>query len=632
MLKGLSVKEIVMMILALLLMFGLYYLKSSPNIFADNQATAEHSPPTMASNKPQAKQLPTIDKSKLPEIVAEEVQIPQWLDNKGDYDTEHLTAADLWDFAQQSHQQEHDFFPERQNALFYLLKARQNGLETPESEQLLTELHARLYAAAELASSQYQAQRLKDLTARLKSIDAEDEKIAGYTETIARIYSLERLLKKAKTQLDNDTFVSDNQDDLLHTLANLERLDPNYPAAIELKNSSIAKLNQLVLRATEENDYQAAEQTLQIAKQIDAEHVEVAAIEEMIARHKQSRFSYLDEQFYLAIERLDSRRATDLINRLASLELAPEQIAEYRATLSQMQTYAHYKVGENFVDELNNGEQGPEMVVVPTGQFKMGSNTGLKHHRPAHRVDLDYGFAISKNEITVAEFRQFVEQSGYVGDAEKNNGSQIYDSRGGRIKRKSHVNWRHDYLGKIAADNSPVVHISYNDAQAYVKWLSAQSEHSYRLPSESEFEYLLSAGSQTLYPWGNQAPTKTIGNFSGGKDRLRGSRIRWRKGFPDYQDGYWGAAPVGRFVPNPYGINDLSGNVMEWVADCWHDSYQRAPKNGQAWINYGCTHHVIRGGHWGSSKSAYFTRHRLKARKNHTDLRLGFRVARNLID
>lgn len=631
MFKGLSLKEIVMMLLALVLMFALYYLKNSPDVFAnDGSPTANLSTTGTSLNKKKLNQPLTVDKSKLPEIANEAVQIPEWLGNKEDYDTAHLTTADLWEFAQKAHQQGHDFFPKKQNALFYLIKARKNGLATAESNALLTDLHARLYDAADLAISEYQTQQLKDLTARLKSIDEKDEKITIYTDTIARFYSLERLIKSGKKQLSNDSFISDDQKDLLHTLANLERLDPAYPPAIELKNNSIARLNQFASRATKENDYEVANRHLQIAKQIDPNHTDIETIEEMISHHKQSRFSYLDEQFYLAIDQLNTQRANDVINRLASLKLSSGQIDEYRSTLTQMQTYGHYKVGEIFFDELKTGGQSPEMVVVPTGHFKMGRNTGLKHHRPAHRVDIDYGFAVSKNEITVAQFRQFIEKSGYVSDAEKAKKAKVYEIRSGRIKHKNNINWRHNYLGKTAADNAAVVHISYQDAQAYVKWLSAQSEQQYRLPSESEFEYLLSAGSQTLYPWGNQAPTKAIGNYSGGKDRLRGSRIRWRKGFPNYQDGYWGAAPVGSFIPNPYGINDLSGNVMEWVADCWHDSYQRAPKKGQAWINYGCTHHVIRGGHWGAVKSAYFTHHRLKAEKTFTDLRLGFRIARNL--
>src|SRR5690606_9743986 len=138
------------------------------------------------------------------------------------------------------------------------------------------------------------------------------------------------------------------------------------------------------------------------------------------------------------------------------------------------------------------------------------------------------------------------------------------------------------------------------DAQAYAEWLSTQTGRRYCLPSEAEFEYALRAGGQGRWPWGDGPPPPLAANTTGALDRSPAGRT-WTNAFPGYGDGYWGPAPVGSMEPNAWGLHDLAGNVSEWVADCWHDGYRRAPSDGSAWVNPGCRDQVIRGGSWASS-------------------------------
>src|SRR5690606_13753338 len=108
------------------------------------------------------------------------------------------------------------------------------------------------------------------------------------------------------------------------------------------------------------------------------------------------------------------------------------------------------------------------------------------------------------------------------------------------------------------------------------------------------------------------------------------SRRNWVNAFPDYNDGYWGPAPVRSFEPNRFGIYDIAGNVSEWVEDCWHDNFQRAPTDGSAWVNPGCTRRVLRGASWASAPDQVRSAFRLNASSSTVNPRLGFRVARDL--
>ena len=117
--------------------------------------------------------------------------------------------------------------------------------------------------------------------------------------------------------------------------------------------------------------------------------------------------------------------------------------------------------------------------------------------------------------------------------------------------------------------------------------------------------------------------------MTGDGDRFTGGRT-WEVSFRRYTDGFWGPAPVGSLEANPFGLFDMGGNIMEWMEDCWHDSFVRAPTDGDAWINPGCNRRVIRGAQWSSTPEMSRSAYRLSATAGTTDARVGFRVARDL--
>ena len=307
--------------------------------------------------------------------------------------------------------------------------------------------------------------------------------------------------------------------------------------------------------------------------------------------------------------------------------------AELRTRIDLATHYGLMRPGQRFTDALQGGGRGPELIVVPHGGFLMGARRiepdASDAERPQRYVRFERGFAIARTEVTVEQFRRFVQASGYRPRAVRRGHSLVYDDRAGNFVRRSGVDWRHDYLGRPAADTMPVVHVSAKDAEAYARWLSERSGQHYRLPSEAEFEYALRSGQPGRYPWGDLPPTPGTGNLTGGGDHAPGGRS-WGNAFVGYGDGWWGPAPVASFRANAFGIHDLEGNVSEWVADCWHEGYRRAPTNGEAWINPGCRTRVIRGGAWGNAPAQSRAAWRRQAQSDATNALTGFRVVRDL--
>jgi len=307
---------------------------------------------------------------------------------------------------------------------------------------------------------------------------------------------------------------------------------------------------------------------------------------------------------------------------------------DLRRRLELATHYGSLRPGQVFTDELNLGGRGPQMIVVPHGAFQMGAGDAepgaSDNERPAHYVRFARGFALSITEVTVAEFRQFVQATGARPRATRRGHSVVYDERSGNFIRRSGVDWQSDYNGAQAAPNSPVMHVSIRDAEAYASWLSEQTGRHYHVPSEAEFEYAVRAGTTGRYAWGNTgSPPAGAGNLTGGNDVSRSGR-HWKNGFIGYGDGFWGPAPVGSFDPNAWGLHDMGGNLSEWVADCWHASYRRAPDDGAAWYNPGCRQRVIRGGSWANSPQQTRAAWRQSQDSDTTSARIGFRLARGI--
>lgn len=306
---------------------------------------------------------------------------------------------------------------------------------------------------------------------------------------------------------------------------------------------------------------------------------------------------------------------------------------ELRRRIDLVVHYGLFRPGQVFTDGLRDGSRGPVLVVVPHGAFRMGAPEGeldaTPAEQPQHVVRLERGFAMSRNEVTVGEFGRFVAATGYESRATQRGHSMAYDSRSGNFVRGSGIDWRSGYDGRPASPDLPVIHVTARDAEAYTAWLSGQTGAHYRLPSEAEFEYALRAGSSTRFPWGEGAPAASSENLTGALDVSPQGR-RWSNAFLRYGDGWWGPAPVGSLAANAYGLHDMAGNVSEWVADCWHEGYRRAPANGSAWVNPGCRNRMYRGGSWASAPAQVRPAWRAAGGTDVTNARVGFRLVRQL--
>jgi len=409
------------------------------------------------------------------------------------------------------------------------------------------------------------------------------------------------------------------------------------PENVEAQEGLISVQQFIIARALEQarvRDFDSAERSLEDAELVwhDRQFVDQARVR--VEQIKKERAGTLEESAVKAMDSGQFEAAERYLINLVALGGQDERINALRRRLEEARIYGGFKPGQIIRDHfMKGGIWAPESVVVLAGSFMMGSTEfdqgRVENELPQHRVIFRRGFAIGQREVSVAEFRAFVNQTKYRTDAERFGSSTVYDQYSGRLMSKSDVNWQMDYEGKPAAPNYPVIHVSWNDANAYVDWLAKGTGKPYRLPSESEFEYALRGGTTTKYWWGNGSPDKVVENLTGDGDSSRGRR-RWSVAFTNYTDGFWGPAPVASFLPNPFGLYDIGGNVGEWVRDCWHDSYVRAPLDGSAWINPGCTDRVIRGGYWASSPENTRSPYRLFAKPDYRDARTGFRIARDL--
>ena len=251
----------------------------------------------------------------------------------------------------------------------------------------------------------------------------------------------------------------------------------------------------------------------------------------------------------------------------------------------------------------------PEMVVVPSGSFMMGSPPSEEgrqdYEGPVHRVSIPARFAVGVYEVTHGEFGRFVSSTGR---SMRNECQTLED---GEWEYRSGRSWRSP--GFSQTDLHPAVCVSWEDAQAYVAWLSGETGKAYRLLSESEWEYVARGGTTTRYHWGD-AIGRNRANCGGG---LCGSR--W--------DGE-STSPAGVFGANAFGLHDVHGNVWEWVEDCRNESYAGAPRDGSAWMSGDCSFHILRGGSWVNNPRDLRAASRGRGVTGNRSYDVGFRVAR----
>jgi formylglycine-generating enzyme required for sulfatase activity len=277
----------------------------------------------------------------------------------------------------------------------------------------------------------------------------------------------------------------------------------------------------------------------------------------------------------------------------------------------------------------------PEMVVVGTGSFLMGSPAGEAGREgdegPQRQVRVTRAFALGRTEVTVGEFGRFVEASKYVTEAERNVGKEgcwAFNDADGKWDWRSGRSWKSP--GFEQSERHPVVCVSFNDVQAYVQWLSRQTGQTYRLPSEAEWEYAARAGSTTSRPWADNADEACRHGNVGDQSKSPTGRTWTTK--HECNDGHWYTAPVGSYAANGWGLKDMLGNVWEWVQDCYDEkSYAgKAPNDGSAYEVAGCSSRALRGGSWYVEPAGARSAFRYGGTAGSRDGNIGFRLARML--
>jgi formylglycine-generating enzyme required for sulfatase activity len=320
-----------------------------------------------------------------------------------------------------------------------------------------------------------------------------------------------------------------------------------------------------------------AAKTLPVA----SEPAEIKPVEE------KKRESEVADAKSIAVEGVQARRAAEEAERQRLAMLKAEQdrkLAETEANSIAKEAAARHdpalSVTPGSGRSFRDCRDCPEMVVVPAGEFMMGSppsEAGGVFESPQHKVTITRPFAVGKYEATFAEWDACVADRG--------------------CKHRPYDQW--------GRGRRPVINVSWNDAKEYVAWLSSKTGKPYRLLSEAEWEHAARAGTTSRYAFG---------------DTITASQAQF-----DAQE----TVEVGSFPANGFGLHDLHGNVMEWVEDTWHEGYQGAPADGSVWQGGDMFKRVLRGGSWYDtdflrSASRYYDRAGLRGGN------VGFRVARTL--
>jgi sulfatase modifying factor 1 len=249
---------------------------------------------------------------------------------------------------------------------------------------------------------------------------------------------------------------------------------------------------------------------------------------------------------------------------------------------------------------------GMTLVKIKKGEFVMGSEE-LPSEKPPHKVRLTRDFYLAIQPVTVAQFEAFVKDTGYQTEAQKNGkGALGFDVDARWFALKKDYSWRKP--GFEQDGDHPVVCVSWNDADAFCKWLTKKEGKTYRLPTEAEFEYAARAGTTTRFSSGDDdASLKDVANIA---DQALLTKMDKKivafnaapkgnksGGIAAWNDGYPFTAPVGKFKPNPWGLHDMHGNVWTWCAD-WTGKYQDGKQNDPTGPASSASGRTIRGGAW----------------------------------
>lgn len=294
-------------------------------------------------------------------------------------------------------------------------------------------------------------------------------------------------------------------------------------------------------------------------------------------------------------------------------------------------------VEETIVPEVGHDFLESAFVWCPPGQFlcgdkwdaetiarKYGESAKWYKDAPQYTASISEGFWIAVKETTVSEFEAFVKETKYKTDAEKSGKGRVLNLLNEKWEEQPDANWRQP--GWTIMPEQPVVLVSWNDAIAYCQWLGKKTGETYRLPMEKEWEYAGRAGTDTEFSWGDEISKGREYLNAADETEPPGGRNKWSSKFP-FASGFFYVAPVGRFLPNKWGLYDMHGNVYEWC----YDKYSKYPSDNTdspSGLTTAKSDRVSRGGSWrcgpGFCRSAF----RNHGPEDSADSFTGFRIVR----
>jgi formylglycine-generating enzyme required for sulfatase activity len=466
--------------------------------------------------------------------------------------------------------------------------AEEAARKATEADKLVSQINALQLAVTKLQS--------KDKITKKTATSAKTEVKKSIEKTVLedRINRLEEAQKRTRTQIEQ---LSKAKAQLAHLKHQAEKSVANNEEKLQQELAKLIK--------KKEAEHQALRRELDNIRQQATKETDLLKVQRDTARAIMERQKKAEKEQTLAAIRHGDHKGLLLgvvIGILFSLILGGlfMFIVNKSEPVAQSSTFEEpienepstpgttkkpaYKVRAlgTFHDKLRHGK-GPLMIKLSGGTFKMGSKIFTNtDERPQHEVTLQ-SFSISRYEITFEEYDLFAKSTGHPFPN---------DMGWGRRKR-------------------PVINVNWEEANDYTKWLTKQTGHQYRLPSEREWEYAAAAGTSTIYWWGSQI----------GKNNAN-------CGMCDSKWDGMQTAQVGSFKPNPLGLYDTIGNVMEWTLSCFRPSYQGAPSKGHRWKGGNCSWYMVRSSSFRTYEEGLRTTKRNKFSPGTRLETIGFRVVR----
>jgi formylglycine-generating enzyme required for sulfatase activity len=393
----------------------------------------------------------------------------------------------------------------------------------------------------------------------------------------------------------------------------------HYPRGrfVALARAAIKRLELREVQLRAEQRARVEPQFWETARQTNTPEAYQAYLQEYPA----GRFVAMAQAALKTLQQATNTATRPVVARPVAADKEPLRLAALQALNLTRVTGAEYQMGADF-DELGEGSLVDEAA------------------QPQHTVKVG-NFELGTQEVTVLQFRKFVEATGHMTEAEGPQPGCMVPSKGGQWVAQPTANWRSP--GHAQTDSHPVVCVSWNDAQAYLAWLGGAAER-LRLPSESEWEFAARAGTTTPRPWSDTAgffsrTWNTVKPWAADRssracrhanvgDEALAQKLEWPDAFT-CSDGYVHPVPGGYFSRNNFGLVDMMGNVAEWTQDCWNPNHTGAPRDAKPRISGDCTRHVIRGGSWASSQASIRSAARHAQPRSYRAADLGFRLARS---